>query len=117
VVRGDEFDSGVIAADATRFRRRFRAWGRYGVSAFVAADDDEVTALCETKLNAWAVVVVFSRAVLEQAGVEVVPTFRVPHVTLAHASLDELTHQLLSCDHRIVVNPYHEPDIGPLEAR
>ena len=91
MVRGDEFDSGVIAADATRFRRRFRAWGRYGVSAFVAADDDEVTALCETKLNAWAVVVVFSRAVLEQAGVEVVPTFRVPHVTLAHASLDELT--------------------------
>ena len=52
--------------------------GRYGVSAFLAADDDEVDAFCETELQAWAVVVVFSRAALEDAGIEVVPTFRTP---------------------------------------
>ena len=85
--------------------------------AFVAADDDEVDALCETKMRAWAVVVVFYRTALEQSGVEVVPTFRVPHVTLAHTDLGDLLRGLVSCDHRVVVNPYHEPDIGPLEAR
>jgi len=51
--------------------------------AFVAADEDEVDALCETKLRAWSTVVVFARAALEAAGIELVPTFRVPHVTLA----------------------------------
>lgn len=92
VVRGDELDPAVIEADAARFRRRFSAWGRFGISAFVAADEGEVDALCETKLRAWTVV---------------------PHVTLAHASLEELTERLVSCEHRIVVNPYHEPEIGP----
>ena len=82
VVRGDELDSAVIRADATRFRRRFPAWGRFGVSAFVAADEDEIDALCETKLRAWSTVVVFARSALETAGIQVVPTFRVPYVTL-----------------------------------
>ena len=117
VVRGDELEPGVIRADATRFHRRFKAWGRYGISAFLAADEDEIDALCETKLVAWAVVIVFRRPDLEAAGIEVVPTFRVPHVTLAHLSLDELTERLVSCDHEIVLNPYHEPEIGPLEAQ
>ena len=53
---------------------------------------------------------------MEDAGIELVSTFRTPHVTLAHASLDELTEKLLDCDHRVVVNPYHEPEVGPLEA-
>lgn len=117
VIRGDELDPYVIRADAARFRRRFEAWGRYGISAFVAADEGEIDALCETKLVAWAVVAVFRRSDLEAAGIEVVPTFRVPHVTLAHVILDELIVRLVSCDHEVVVNPYHEPEIGPLEAQ
>ena len=71
--------------------------------------------MCETKMRAWAVVVVFDRRALEASGVQIVPTFRIPHVTLAHANLDELLNGIVSCDHRVVVNPYHEPDIGPLE--
>lgn len=71
----------------------------------------------KTKLRSWGVVVVFERSALEEAGIEVVPTFRVPHVTLAHAALEQLMQRLVACDHRIVVNPYHEPDIGPLEGR
>jgi hypothetical protein len=117
VVRGDELDSAVIRADATRFRRRFPAWGRFGVSAFVASDEDEIDALCETKLRAWSTVVVFTLSALQSAGIEVVPTFRVPHVTLADPSLDALTEKLLLCDHRVIVNPYHEADIGPLEGQ
>lgn len=115
VVRGDELDPDVLAADARRFHRRFKAWGRYGVSAVLATDDAEVDALCETRLRQWAIAVVFTRSALEANGIDVVPTFRTPHVTLAHAELATLVQGLTSCEHRVVVNPYHEPDFGPLE--
>lgn len=98
-----------------RFHRRFAVWGRYGVSAFLAADDPEIDALLQTKLRQWSTAVVFTRAALDAAGVDVIPTFRTPHVTLAHDDLPELIRRLSSCQHRVVVNPYHEPDIGPLE--
>lgn len=90
VLRGDELDPAVLEADAARFHRRFSDWGRYGVSAFLARDDAEIDALCETKLRRWATCVVFPRAALVDAGIDVVPTFRTPHVTLAHAQLAEL---------------------------
>jgi hypothetical protein len=51
VVRGDELDPDVLTADAERFHRRFKTWSRYGVSAFLATDDAEVDALCETRLK------------------------------------------------------------------
>lgn len=110
VVRGDELDPAVLEADARRFHRRFSAWERFGVSAFLAGDDDEIDALCETKLRQWATVAVFSRADLEEAGLEVVPTFRTPHVTLAHGDLTVLVERLMSCAHSMIVNPYHEPE-------
>ena len=116
VVRGDELDRAVIEADASRFHRRYTSWGRYGISAFVARDDGEVDALCETRLRQWATAVVFTRADLDAAGIEVVPTFRTPHVTLAHPELAGLVEALLSCDHRVVTNPYHEGEQGPREA-
>jgi len=47
----------------------------------------------------------------------VVPTFRVPHVTLADPNVDALTQKLLLCDHRVVVNPYHEPELGSPEGQ
>jgi hypothetical protein len=58
---------------------------------------------------------VFTRSALEARGIDVVPTFRTPHVTLAHDELATLVQAMTSCEHRVVVNPYHEPDIGPLE--
>jgi hypothetical protein len=109
VVRGDELDVAVLRADAERFRRRYPGWGRYGVSAFVATDDAEVDALCETRLERFGVVVVFLRRDLEAAGLEVVPTFRRPHVTLAHADLPALVDGLLGCEHRTQQNPHFEP--------
>jgi hypothetical protein len=51
VVRGDELDQRILRADATRFRRRFAAWNRYGVSALIARDDIEVASFCETRLE------------------------------------------------------------------
>jgi hypothetical protein len=52
VVRGENLNAEILRADASRFLRRFHAWGRYGVSAFLATDDGEVDALCETRLEA-----------------------------------------------------------------
>ena len=114
VVRGDD-RMASLAADARRFLRRFPDWNRFGVSAFVARDADEVDALCETRLAPWLTVRVFRRAVVEAAGVEVVPTFRTPHVTLAHSDLDELLDRLARCEHEVLHNPYHEGDKTPPE--
>ena len=70
-----------------------------------------------TKLAPRALVVVIDLRSLNEAGIEVIPTLRTPHVTLAHASLDHLAQKLVACEHRIVINPYHEPEGGPLEAQ
>src|SRR6266849_5584802 len=92
VVRGDD-PMAALAADARRFLRRFPDWNRFGVSAFVARDADEVDALCETRLAPWLTVRVFRRAVVEAAGVEVVPRFaprtsRSPTPTSTSSSTD-----------------------------
>ena len=108
VVRGDELDAEILRADARRFRRRFDAWDRFGVSALVATNDTEVLALCESRLERFPLVVVYRRPDLETAGLEVVPTFRTPHVTLAHQDLEALVTVLLTCEHRVLDNPHFE---------
>jgi hypothetical protein len=55
------------------------------------------------------------RTALEAAGIEVVPSFRTTHVTLAHAELDELRQRLSGREHDILENPYHEDESSPLE--
>src|ERR1039458_627970 len=59
-----------------------------GVSAFAAHDEAEVDVICETKLERFEVVVVIERLELERIGIEIVPTFRRPHVTVAHEDLE-----------------------------
>jgi hypothetical protein len=108
VVRGDELLTQILEQDAQRFRRRFDEWGRFGVSGFLAADDREIDALCETRLVLFETVVVFRRDDLTAKGIEVIPTFRRPHVTLAHVELEGLVSGLQACDHRQLENPYWE---------
>ena len=54
----------------------------------------------------------FRRAALEEVGIEIVPTFRTPHVTLCHVELLELVRGLLNCEHTERPNPYHVPEDG-----
>lgn len=108
VVRGDELDADVLRRDAVRFRRRFSQWERYGVSAFAAANDAELDVLCETRLGRFETVVIFRRSDLVDSGIEIVPTFRQPHVTLAHPDLEALVNKIRSCDHRELTNPHFE---------
>ena len=53
--------------------------------------------LCETKLSQFATIAIFQRAEVADAGIEIIPTFRTPHVTLAHTDRAELIRRLLSC--------------------
>ena len=112
VVRGDELDAALLAEDAQLFHERFSEWGRYGISAFYAANEVEIDALCSSRLVRFADIVVFRRSDLERAGVEIVPTFRTPHVTLCHAELPELVRRLLNCERSERLNPYHVPEEG-----
>ncbi|MFN0092130.1 MAG: hypothetical protein ACKVWR_17970 [Acidimicrobiales bacterium] len=66
--------------------------------------------MCQARLVRFDTVVVFGRRDLEAAGVEIVPTFRTPHVTLCRSDLDELVERLLRCRHVVRVNPYHVDD-------
>ena len=52
----------------------------------------------------------FRRADLESAGVQILATYRTPHVTLAAASADQLIEMLPSCPNERMQNPYHEPE-------
>jgi hypothetical protein len=114
VVRGGVLEPDLTRADAIRFLRRYPLWGRYGISAYFAADDEEIDVLCETRLERFETVAVFLLSALGAAGIEVVPTFRRPHVTLAHADLEALVDGLRSCEPRIVNNRYHR---GPGDGR
>jgi hypothetical protein len=107
VVRGDILDDELLRLDAARFTRRFPDWGRCGVSGYYARGEDEVAALCQTKLANFAMVVVFTRADLEAGGIDVIGTFRTPHVTLAAADIEALVTALVRCPHQVRENPYH----------
>lgn len=110
VVRGDALDPDLLRRDAQLFTRRFPQWDRTGVSGFYAANAAEVDALCADKLARFPTVVIFDREDLAAAGIDIVATFRTPHVTLAAPDTQTLIARLLSCPHRNEVNAYHERD-------
>ena len=90
----------------------FRSGAGFGSLRSTQSSEDEIDAICQTRLVRFEVIVVFERAALESAGIEVVPTFRTPHVTLCHVGLDQLIQRLTACDHADRLNPYHVPDEG-----
>jgi len=76
VVRGvAAIEPAASIRQAVLFRRRFEAWGRYGLSAFYARSDDEVLDLAEDRLDMFEVVFVYRLADVVSAGFEVVPTY------------------------------------------
>ncbi len=108
VVRGDVLDPDLLRADARRFSRRYADWDRTGVSAYYARNEPEIDALCQDKLSNYETVVVFARANLHRFGIDIVGTFRTPHVTLAGPDLETLVAALIRCPHESRPNPYYE---------
>jgi hypothetical protein len=108
IVRGDVLDGELLRADATRFSRRYPEWDRTGVSGYYARDENEIGALCQTKMVNFETVVVFTWQDLQHHGIDVVGTFRTPHVTLAARDIQTLVAALIGCPHQVRDNPYHE---------
>lgn len=91
---------------AELFRRRFEGWGRYGLSAFYARSEDEVLDLGEDRLDAFETLFVYQLADVIDAGFEVVPTYRSPHVTITfYDDVETGVARLLAVPHRTVSNP------------
>lgn len=97
---------------ADRFRQRFPDWGRFGVSAFYARSDLEIDHLAYDRLASYEILRVYPISALVEAGFEVVPTFRRPHVTISWRAwtdgLDAGLELLARTEHVRRANPYHE---------
>lgn len=113
VVRGDDLEPESSRHRAESFRRRYPDWGRFGLSAYYARGDAEVDDLAADQLERFPVLAVLRIADLVEAGFEVVPTFRTPHVTVAFTGdLSDRLDALAAVTSRFLENPYHdrEPD-------
>lgn len=108
IVRGQPGDPNEARVLAEDFRRRFTAWGRWGLSAFYARGQGEIYDIALARLRGFDTLRVYRVLVLEEHGFEVVPTFRSPHVTIAWAgTLDDGLHGLDRAEHDEWTNPYH----------
>ena len=107
VVRGMTQDEPAISIrQAVQFQRRFPDFGRFGLSGFVAANDDEVVDLGAHHLDRFARLFVFELSDLVTAGFEVVATFRNPHVTITFVEEPGAgVERLLALRHEIRNNP------------
>lgn len=108
VVRGEDQVEDDSAVQAELFRRRFPGWGRWGLSGMYAESDANVEDLGAGPLRRFPIFGLYRIADLEEAGFEVVPTFRTPHVTVAFTGeLDDGLERLRTAIHEQRPNPYH----------
>ena len=108
LVRGDDTDPEADRRQAQAFLRRWPDWHRYGLSAYFAEDDDAVADLASDQLERFALLRLYRPEALIAAEIDVVPTFRSPHVTLAFADLEAGLRALETIEHESRPNPYHE---------
>lgn len=107
VVRGDDLGQDSDRRQAKAFRLRWPEWHRFGLSAYFAEDDDAIADLAADQLEPSRSSASTASATSLAAGIEVVPTFRSPHVTLAFTDLDTGLSALQIVEHETRANPYH----------
>ncbi len=118
IVRGESDSPGITRHQAQRFLRAFPDWGRYGLSSFYARDDTEVDDLSLNQLKPFEVLRLIRFSVLVEAGFEVVPTFRTPHVTIAFTGdLDAELERFEDIESERRVNRYHQKQSNGPEGR
>jgi len=109
VVRGDDLMEGSSQLQAEEFRRRYPDWERWGLSGFYARNDSDVDDLAGDQLERFRLLRLYRPPVLEEAGFQIVPTFRTPHVTIAFdGDLEVGLQRLWIADHDERNNPYHD---------
>ena len=90
IVRGDEGSADARRGSAQRFRRRWPELGFYGLSGYFAEDDAAISDIVVSYLYSFLpVVLVYKTDALRAAGLEILPTFKAPHVTVAFEDLEE----------------------------
>lgn len=112
VVRGvAALEPATSIRQALLFRRRFETWGRFGLSAFYARSEDEVVDLAEDRLDAFETLYVYRVADVIDAGFEVIPTYRSPHVTIAfYDDPAPAVARLFAVTHRELANPAYREE-------
>lgn len=107
ILRGGDLDPGTIRRDA---QRMFDVYGTYGISVFAlrGARIDELAQ--EAPLVRFPHFTVMTMRTIRALGFRLEPTGRNPrHYTLTLRSLDDDIEALVSADHHVWINPYHEP--------
>lgn len=106
ILRGGDLDPAIIRRDA---HRMFDIYGTYGISVFAlrGATIDELAQ--EAPLVRFPHFTVMTVRTIRLRGLRLEPTGRNHrHYTLMLWSLDEDVAALVSADHRVWMNPYHE---------
>lgn len=115
-VRGDH-DRLNDAQQAADFLRRYPDWQRYGLSAYYATSEEAIDRLASSELERFPVLLIYDVAILAAHGIETVPTFRNPHVTLAFRELTVGLAALLAAKHERRANRYHDAHEGGAHER
>lgn len=107
LVRGDTGEPDQDRQDALAFRRRFADWPGYGVSGFYAVTEEGIDDLARDLLQRFRLLRIYDPGRLVAAGLELLPTFRTPHVTLGFTDLDHGLAVLAAAVKERRPNPYH----------
>lgn len=108
LVRGDTGEANQDRLDAVSFRRRFPDWPAFGVSGFYAVTEEGIDDLGGDMLRRFAALRIYDPLVLRRAKLDVLPTFRSPHVTIGFPDLEHGLSVLASSFRERRINPYHE---------
>lgn len=106
ILRGGELDPSIIRRDA---QRMFDVYGTYGISVFAlrGATIDELAQV--SPLVRFPHFTVMTVRTIRTLGLRLEATGRNRrHYTVTLRSLDEDVDALVSADHQVWINPYHE---------
>jgi len=107
LVRGHTGEPDQDRLDALAFRRRFPDWPAFGVSGFYAVTEAGVLDLAGDRLSRFASLRVYDPRRLVTEGLELLPTFQTPHVTIGFADLESGLSALARAVNERRPNPYH----------
>ena len=106
VVRGGDLDPEILREDALR---NYGVYGTYGISVFAVRDLTLDELAQQAPLVRFERLVILTVAVLRALGLLLEPTGRNPrHYDVTFTDLAEGVEKLSTCEHQIMVNPYHE---------
>jgi hypothetical protein len=106
VVRGGELDREILRSDALR---NHVIYGSYGISVFAVRDLTLDELAQQRPLVRFERLTIMTAGVLRAAGLRLEATGRNPrHFDVTFDDLDDGVDRLCHCEHRVVLNPYHE---------